>query len=112
MLFALAGKPGADRAPVRIHDGEPIKIAVSNLRFTGDPKSTLELVASQTVPLDTISGISRVEADPFPQHRSTLRDQAGSGSQPDRGPMKGLRIIDDRAGELRTCGIESVVDSG
>jgi hypothetical protein len=26
--------------------------------------------------------------------------------------VKGLRIIDDTAGELRTCGIESVVDSG
>src|ERR1039457_4407781 len=97
---------------IRILPEEPKEIGASNLRFTGDPKSTLELVVSQTVPLDTISGISRVEAAPFPQHRSTLRDQAGSGSQPDRGPVKGLQIIDDRAGELRTCGIESVVEIG
>lgn len=62
----------------RVYDGEANKIAVSNLRFTDDPKSTLEPVVSQAVPLDTNSVISRVEADPFPQHRSTLDDQGGS----------------------------------
>ena len=37
---------------VRIHVGEPSEIGVSNLYFTDDPNSTLELVASAGVPLN------------------------------------------------------------
>jgi hypothetical protein len=35
----------------RVQCGEPTEIGVSNLYFTGDPNSTLELVVSQRLPL-------------------------------------------------------------
>jgi hypothetical protein len=58
----------------RVQTGEPLKIGVSNLYFTGDPNLALELAVSQGVPLSTVSSHLRGAAHLILQ-RSTLRDQ-------------------------------------
>src|ERR1019366_2093049 len=70
---------------VRVLRGEPAKFDVSNLRLAGDPNSTLELVASQAVSLNTVSEHQRI-AEILP--RSTLRDC--SGAIPADGPASAL----------------------
>src|ERR1019366_4021144 len=65
----------------RVQTGEPLKIGVSNLYFTGDPNLALELAVSQGVPLSTVSSHLRGAAHLVcndqhyaTRHYATLRD--------------------------------------
>ena len=87
VLFALAGKPGADRAPVRIHDGEPNSKPLKSLGPRRSPKDLSPLLSG-----------SSPDWGMEPHTRS-----GGPGHGPTASQVDNFRMPDDSDGTAFDC---------